>query len=1581
MASNLTTAALIAGLSDQEKKNVEALSKALDTHQSLLQLPQGVAQQQYSNLPADQQQALTGLFGNEDPSLAPQKSFLGTAFHYAGQTLLTPFKIASWLSDQTTRAYRTGALAVSGQAPSLVDAWKMSGATGEKTFNQNRIDKAKAEFGDDEVAVAMAVASGTPLQKLTQGDLVTPAQQAYAALISKPGKEKEKFQNILDAVQAAKYSPGRQIANFILPGQLEGSGLFYRPISGAIDAAYRVFADPTLALGKAVKMVNVMKYSLDVMMGGAQKTKWWQAGFLAPRTVDEVFSQPSVVNFWDTYGAELAKYRAAKEAGETAAQVAARDRLKTIAPEFGPAVIDEFNSLAIPIKDAATAKGYFQNSNQVLEILKGQPGRPRVLMPRLDLARKTRIAALTTGRKVFNFDQVGPKLVQALYFGNVTNDGIVEKLTTEAGQKEIVQGLRQLRKTKKEGIIRYSSSQIQYRLDRFRAKFEYVPFFPEGAFDVMGKDAGTKVYQLARTSLPGYYSKSVQAAFEAADEGARKEIFYGLWNTIADFRGLNVSTRGAELSRQIAGKGAVQYAGSVEKVLPDGSIVKTNPSAFGPDGESMALIPSQLSSFVSAPSIKDIDNLASRDGIFKIFSNLAHSDWVDKMTSYWSFLTLAGPRYATRNAIEDLMVHLAVGNSPWGLVKGRMLSTKVRTLAKYDAEGNIVGRISADPLGVINRVIRSGDRKRYDALIKNAQGDVEKIREIYATAVTESKLARFGITLNQEDAKILADQIRHGNLDNALADVVEGGKNSFTGTDFASRALNQQRRWGRVHELNVRTSKNFKKVRGRGYSEVAPTLDEASQYAWLMQINFWANDKLGRLAVAHLDDEKKAVGLIKEWLNNNPYQRDRFRLYSPGIDGTVDTHAQAVYDAAKQLFVRSADDTINMDLLSKVRAIDPNTGEYRISGDIGIGDLPQVAADAPKSVLGPTLIPVADSDNYAASLMSRGWDWMGEQNARFSREPMVYQEIITVRKQMRETGFEDAYIKAHTAGITDPKKLEKATANAKAKIADIAEQRAKMRVLAFVDNPLIQTQLAFNIRNFARFYRATEDFSRRIVRAVRYNPEAIARASLTYEGITHSGWVQQDDNGDSYFIYPGTATAYKAMQGMMTAFGIPAAFKVPMPVEFGAKLNMITPSLNPDSIIPTFAGPLAAVSVKTFENIMNVAFDNPAWADTVTRYALGKYAQDQPMISALLPAHVNKVYALLNRDERNSQYASAVRKGATYLEASGHGIPERYDANGNLIPPTAGELEDYRLKLKNSTITVLALRAFAGLVLPASPQIQLKSDMAEWVRDNGSGSFKQVFNKMLADNNGDIDKTTQRWIELFPKEIPYTITESDRSTVALVRYASESGQFVEQNADLFKAYPEGAAFLIPYKGDFSWDAYRTMSTMGLRTNKRVDDFVREIQSASALQTYYSNRNNYLSAVATAFDPYTKKDMRDKWQAWSDEWKATHPLIQEELAQGGQRAIARQKALVDLGLMLSDNSVRALRPKAFDSIKAMYDTYNNYISEKGKLQLLGSIGTQLQDSALSETIFKMEQIAATNSNAKAAYDILFSRLLD
>ena len=76
MADSLKAAAFAAGLSGKEKEQVDALSKALAVHKTLLALPQPVAQKAYAKLPADQQQNLATQFGNEQQ---PKRGWLGTA--------------------------------------------------------------------------------------------------------------------------------------------------------------------------------------------------------------------------------------------------------------------------------------------------------------------------------------------------------------------------------------------------------------------------------------------------------------------------------------------------------------------------------------------------------------------------------------------------------------------------------------------------------------------------------------------------------------------------------------------------------------------------------------------------------------------------------------------------------------------------------------------------------------------------------------------------------------------------------------------------------------------------------------------------------------------------------------------------------------------------------------------------------------------------------------------------------------------------------------------------------------------------------------------------------------------------------------------------------------------------------------------------------------------------------------------------------------------------------------------------------------------------------------------------------------
>ena len=1551
--NSITLAAAQAGLTSKQKAQVDGLQKLLDSHKGLLSLPAPVAQKKFQGLPQDQQTAHVALFGGDDSEAPEQKrGWLGGAIHYAGQgvkqTIGRVFSGLNEVSDFMTRVYRTGAIALD-QGVDLDKAFKMANDKGDQVFSPTRIADARNKYGQDRINVAMKVAQGTPLDQIIAGG--TEGEKIIAASAAK-GEDKL-FQDALDKVQAAKYSPGRQLANLLLPEGLEGSGFLYKGISGFADAAYRVFADPTLALGKAKKAYDAANYALFKIAGDAGAVD------NAFSIVNPLTGRNGVVDFFNVYGKELDVLKNARANKDIIAAEKASATLRRLAPEFGPAAADEF--IKAGVNNADTAKAYLQNHADVKTILSGQAARKTPLVPRLNAARKARVNFFTATDRVFSIDKVGQKVVQALYGTGPEFEDIVTGITTRV--EDIAKTEKQVGRLKgADGAFRMPLTQIQGRIDRFARKFTTIPYFKDGFFDVNAKDASTQVYRLARLGNSRYHSRIVSEAFAAGNEGQRKQIFAGLWNTVAEVRGVSKTSAGKSYMDEFAGSGRnKQYAASIvkRKVNEFGDEVNevTNPAEF--NGQQMAIFGYQLSPNMAVPSIIDLDRLAARSGLIDRIMGVSHQKWAERMTSYWSVGTIAGPRFPVRNATEDLMLHLAVGDSPWGVAKARLLSTKLR---QAKGEGQ---------LGFINKLVYRKETAKYAARIDEAiaKGDTRAVQKVMAEAILESKVVS---KLDAEGAELLKEIAEFGYLDDTLGAVAEGGKNALRGGDQYLNATTDVSKFGKMGAIEI-NGKKLKQAMGlKDYSEFNPIASDDARISWMVQIGIVSKDELGRIALMNLDnDGTRAVAAVREYLNKLPEKdRLRFSLYDTGASTQV--HAERVVAATKNL-VSKRDGNINDNLLNKIRFRNEKGDMVISTKDFRLEDLPNKMDPslAPEWVSGPTLVPVSDSDNFAASLVDKTWDYMGEANARFSREPLVIDSMISIRKDMRATGFEKRIMNQFTKGLSGDE-LKIAQDNAKAHIISIAEDLAKERVLAFVDNPAVRSQLAMSARNFARFYRATEDFYRRIYRTVKYNPEALTRASLTYEGVAHSGFVQTDDNGDQYFFYPGLTPVYKVMNGVMKAFGVPTAFQVPMPVEFGGKLKMITPSMNPDSLFPTFAGPLASLPMKMMFNVV-------PQLKTIEETFLGTYGVDQPMINAVLPGHVNRILSALNKDERNSQYASAFRKAATYLEASGHGLKPKIDPETNLeIPPTPAELAEYQDRIQSATVSVLAVRALFGFIAPASPQITLKSDLSKWVRDNERTSYKQVFNQLI-NQYGSIDKAMEEWIRLFPDEMPYTVSESDNVSVLAARSVDKSVGWIQENEGLLKKYREGGVFLMPREGDFNFDAYKLLYKSGLKQNKTLQDFLREIQTAKDEQEYYTQRDNFESQLAVTYSDVAKRQLRDQFGVWKEQFLGARPMLQEELGKGAESKIRRLRAYDDLRRMLSDKSVTA-SPKTKAILTQMSLAFDQYQNARDAIYGNTDTAQSYKDLLQMNIKTQLQQLAQGNANAQAAYDVLFARLI-
>ena len=272
MADNLKAAAYAAGLTPEQKRQIDILSKKVSKDKELSSLPPDIAQKSFDKMPVDQQEDMIKTFGEQDVVAKPKTGWRSAAFKYNPITLA--FKGFVEVADATTRTYR--ALAIPLSQGDLGFAWDKANDKGDKVFNEGRIEKAKSLYGQNAVDIAMRIKSGESLADIASS--ATPEQMKYIAFAdptnkSIPGvenveEERKLFNETLGVVDKAKFSPGRQFANAILPEALEKNKLAYSLTSGIIDTLFRFFVDPLVVSSKIRSLYVVSKYSLEAVTGG-----------------------------------------------------------------------------------------------------------------------------------------------------------------------------------------------------------------------------------------------------------------------------------------------------------------------------------------------------------------------------------------------------------------------------------------------------------------------------------------------------------------------------------------------------------------------------------------------------------------------------------------------------------------------------------------------------------------------------------------------------------------------------------------------------------------------------------------------------------------------------------------------------------------------------------------------------------------------------------------------------------------------------------------------------------------------------------------------------------------------------------------------------------------------------------------------------------------------------------------------------------------------------------------------------------------------------------------------------------------
>ena len=654
-------------------------------------------------------------------------------------------------------------------------------------------------------------------------------------------------------------------------------------------------------------------------------------------------------------------------------------------------------------------------------------------------------------------------------------------------------------------------------------------------------------------------------------------------------------------------------------------------------------------------------------------------------------------------------------------------------------------------------------------------------------------------------------------------------------------------------------------------------LNEAQARAMMQHLQFIVgNGRLGQAALEKLPDfwlAYNAVGasdtaamrsiaelVLNEAKNGRDWPMFAARFRKIQTDGELKFVEDLLTDMSATFTTRRG--AWNEKLWTALRATDDKGAPYfRIWDDatersfVHDMDFMNGTFEAPESILvfrgEPALLP-ATAKGYERAT-NWAWETMGRSLARMTREPLWYGNYLDAAYQLEPLRLKYAKIFGE--------------AQADRMITDMAAERAYNLTMSYVDNPAVRSQLAWHVRNIARYYRAVEDFGRRLIRVGKNDPIAYWKATLAWQASQDFGFVHQDQYGNSYFMYPFSRAAITHL----AAIGVDAKF-AQVPMAFGGNVQWISPSADPEQWIPTLSSPWAAVSLQPLIRSLPVFTDFlnlPEWAQvseetakTIESNVFGDIAADTTTESAytgvggqfasslysVLPANFKKLIALGGAVYGGQPPGTFGQKIAmkTFMMMAASGLA-----------PTGEEWNDgvtaqqFLADLDRHTINVAALSLVFGLTAPSSPQY-MDDNLTLAAREAAWESIVPALRDAIrasTDNGRTWEDAYVSWLQANPQSGAFVVTRRKGAEYGYIEPLSGNVNFLRENKDLWETSPVGVTMFAPNTGEESYKSYKAMQMFNAGQFKNLEDFGTELVNVIGYQQYILNKAQFEADTA------------------------------------------------------------------------------------------------------------------------------------
>lgn len=556
-------------------------------------------------------------------------------------------------------------------------------------------------------------------------------------------------------------------------------------------------------------------------------------------------------------------------------------------------------------------------------------------------------------------------------------------------------------------------------------------------------------------------------------------------------------------------------------------------------------------------------------------------------------------------------------------------------------------------------------------------------------------------------------------------------------------------------------------------------------------------------------------------------------------------------------------------------------GKFHYNLDVnGLHD-PDLPMPQSIGVTDQIVVPVSDKMPFT----SGAWSRMGRALARMTREPIYL------------SNYYDAYkaVGAFKQGMVDDlirggKNADEAAEMAEDWAHKFAADKAYDMTMAGVDNPAIRSQMAWQVRNIARFYRALEDFNRRMVRVAQNKPETFWKLALGWNVLDDSGFVWEDEYGDKYLMFPGTQAAFQAVNDVLSRVGVQA--KVPaLPMTWGARVTMFSPSTDPNAIVPTLGSPYSALTVKSLLRLMpSMGLISRESSQAIEGGLFGEYSPQQTLTAALasdvfgpnlkrLLDSVNSTYGGPESRQSMTDTAVAVASKQAIHAMAAAGI---FDPSKDYTPE---EIIELRTIADTTAMNAIYLKMVLTPALPATPQI-MSSDVSDEARALGIDSRNALWIKYL-NKYPSYEDAFMAFTKDNPGKAMFTVSKYENTD--FYEQTLEAQAFIEKNRAEFDARPTGLSHFSPVEGTYGGlTSFYFARANGIKVPTTVEDFFNKtIRAAGQAEMRFAQ----MEAAALIEEGYDANKVEDALSKEKNDIRMRFPYAEYEMSRDADRKAA------------------------------------------------------------------------------------------